>query len=67
MHHSERGSRCNSEPFQRLMAEHGIPCSMSRSGNVWDSAAMVSFFFSLKTERTAGKTYRTRGRFQWAK
>ena len=29
-------------------------------GNVWDNAAMESFFSSLKTERTARKTYRTR-------
>ena len=33
---------------------------MSRSGNVWDNAAMESFFSSLKTERTAHKVYRTR-------
>ena len=33
---------------------------MSRSGNVWDNAAMESFFSSLKTERTARKTYWTR-------
>ena len=33
---------------------------MSRSGNVWDNAAMESFFSSLKTERTGNKTYRTR-------
>ena len=32
----------------------------SRSGNVWDNAAMESFFSSLKTERTARKLYRTR-------
>jgi putative transposase len=32
----------------------------SRSGNVWDNAAMESFFSSLKTERAARKTYRTR-------
>lgn len=37
------------------MADHGITCSMSRSGNVWDNAAMESFFSSLKTERTARK------------
>ena len=49
-----------SEQFQKLMADHGIVCSMSRSGNVWDNAAMESFFSSLKTERTARKTYRTR-------
>jgi putative transposase len=26
-----------------------VVCSMSRSGNVWDNAAMESFFSSLKT------------------
>jgi putative transposase len=35
------------------MAEHGITCSMSGSGNVWGNAAMESFFSALKTERTA--------------
>jgi putative transposase len=33
---------------------------MSRSGNVWDNAAMESFDLSLKTERLARKIYRTR-------
>ena len=42
------------------MADHCNTCSMSRSGNVWDNAAMESFFSSLKTERTERKTYRTR-------
>jgi putative transposase len=49
-----------SEHFQRLMADHRVVCSMSRAGNVWDNAAMESFFSSLKTERVASKTYRTR-------
>jgi len=60
MHHSDRGSQYTSEQCQRLMAEHGIECSLSRSGNVWDNAAMESFFSTLKTERTAGKVYRSR-------
>ena len=60
LHHSDQGSQYTSEPFQRLMADHGITCSMSRSGNVWDNAAMESFFSSLKTERIKRKTYRTR-------
>ena len=60
LHHSDRGSQYTSEQFQKLMADHGVVCSMSRSGNVWDNAAMESFFSSLKTERTARKTYRTR-------
>ena len=42
------------------MTDNGATCSMSRSGNVWDNAAMESFFSSLKTERIARKTYRTR-------
>jgi putative transposase len=60
LHHSDRGSQYTSEPFQRLAADHGITCSMSRSGNCWDNAAMESFFSSLKTERTARKIYRSR-------
>jgi len=60
LHHSDRGSQYTSEPFQRLLADHGVTCSMSRAGNVWDNAAMESFFSSLKTERTARTTYRTR-------
>jgi putative transposase len=42
------------------MVDHGVVCSMSRSGNVWDNAAMESFFSSLKTERTARRVYRSR-------
>ena len=38
------------------MTDHGVV----RSGNVWDNAAMESFFSSLKTERTARKLYSTR-------
>ena len=60
LHHSDRGSQYTSEPFQRLMADNGVDCSMSRSGNVWDNAAMESFFSSLKTERIGRKVYRTR-------
>ena len=59
LHHSDRGSQYTSEQFQRLMADHSIVCSMSRSGNAWD-AATESFFSSLKTERTARKLHRTR-------
>ncbi|WP_245259587.1 IS3 family transposase [Methylobacterium sp. 10] len=60
LHHSDQGSQYTREAFQRLMTENGVTCSMSRSGNVWDTAAMESFFSSLKTERTARRTYRTR-------
>jgi putative transposase len=49
-----------SQHFQELLAENGVTCSMSRSGNVWDNAAMESFFSSLKTERIRGQLYWTR-------
>ena len=42
------------------MEDNGATCSMSRSGNVWDNAAMESFVSSSKTERTARKVYRSR-------
>ena len=60
LHHSDRGSQYASEQFQKLMADNGVDCSMSRSGNVWDNAAMESFFSSLKTERIASNVYRSR-------
>jgi putative transposase len=60
LHHSDQGSQYTSEAFRLLLEDNGVTCSMSRSGNVWDNAAMESFFSSLKMERTARKTYRTR-------
>lgn len=33
---------------------------MSRAGNVWDNAAVESFFSWMKTERVSRKIYRTR-------
>jgi len=57
LHHSDQGSQYTSETFQRLMADNGINCSMSRSGNCGDNAAAESFFSSLKMERVR----RTRG------
>jgi putative transposase len=44
LHHSDQGSQYTSQHFQELLAENGVTCSMSRSGNVWDKAAMESLF-----------------------
>lgn len=60
LHHSDRGSQYTSGHFQQLLKDHGITCSMSRAGEVWDNSAMESFFSSMKTERIARKVYRTR-------
>jgi putative transposase len=60
LHHSDQGSQYASEQFQRLLADQGITCSMSRAGDVWDNSAMESFFSSLKIERVNRRVYATR-------
>lgn len=61
LHHSDQGSQYSAEDFQRLLAHHGIVCSMSRKGDCWDNAAVESFFSSLKQERLYRRPrYRTR-------
>jgi putative transposase len=50
LHHSDQDAQYTGEGFQRVLAEHGIRCSMSRRGNVYDNAAMESWFSSLKSE-----------------
>jgi putative transposase len=60
LHHSDQGSQYTSDDFQRLLGDQGITCSMSRKGDVWDNAAMESFFSSLKQERVSRRRYRTR-------
>jgi transposase InsO family protein len=58
--HSDRGSQYASEHYQRLLAKHGITCSMSRRGDCWDNAPMESFFASLKKELVHDEDYQTR-------
>lgn len=43
LHHPDQASKYTSEKFKRLMTDKGVTCSISRSGNVWDDAAMESF------------------------
>ena len=57
--HSDRGSQYASEHYQRLLAQHGIVCSMSRAGNCYDNAPMESFFASLKKELVHHENYPT--------
>jgi putative transposase len=59
--HSDRGSQYASEHYQRLLAKHGITCSMSRRADCWDNAPMESFFASLKKELVHGAAFATRG------
>ena len=58
--HSDRGSQYASEHYQRLLARHGIVCSMSRRADCWDNAPMESFFASLKKELVHDADFATR-------
>ena len=58
--HSDRGRQYASEHYQRLLARHGITCSMSRRADCWDNAPMESFFASLKKELVHGADFATR-------
>ena len=58
--HSDRGSQYASEHYRRILAGHGITCSMSRRANCWDNAPMESFFASLKKELVHDEDYPTR-------
>jgi putative transposase len=51
LHHSDRGSQYASGDYQRLLAQHGIVCSMSRQGDCWDNAVAESFFATLAEGR----------------
>ena len=50
----------SSEDFRRQLKALGVTCSMSRSGDVWDTSVMESFFSTLKIERVHRKRYATR-------
>jgi transposase InsO family protein len=58
--HSDRGSQYASDHYQRLLARHGITCSMSRRADCWDNAPMESFFASLKKELVHDAGFATR-------
>ncbi len=70
LHHSDRGIQYAAGDYQRLLAQHGIACSMSRKGNCWDNAVVESFFHTLKVELVHHRRYLTRDEarqdiFEW--
>ena len=60
LHHSGRGSQYAAHAYRRLLAGHGMRCSMSRKADCWDNAPMESFFGSIKTELDDASGYQTR-------
>lgn len=70
MHHSDRGSQYASGAFQQMLSAHGMVCSMSRRGEVYDNAVMESFYATLKRELVHEARYATRDEarkaiFEW--
>lgn len=60
IHHSDQGHQYASRRYRQLLQAKGIRQSMSRKANCYDNAHMESFWATLKTEATAGKTFATR-------
>ena len=46
--------------YQRVLAQHGIVCSMSGRGDCWDNAVAESFFATLKVELVHNAAWTTR-------
>lgn len=62
IYHSDRGSQYASDASQKLLAAHGMLCSMSRKGDCWDNAVAESFFGTLKDELIYRDVWPTRVR-----
>ena len=59
LHHSDRGVQYACGDYRRLLQDHGVQRSMSRSGNCYDNAVMESFFKTLKAELVHHEHYTT--------
>jgi len=58
--HSDRGSQYCSHEYQRLLANNGFICSMSKKGDCYDNASMESWNHSFKVEAVHGEKFQTR-------
>jgi putative transposase len=60
LHHSDRGVQYACGDYQQLLQANDLVCSMSRTGNCYDNAAMESFWSTLKRERVHRHQYAIR-------
>ena len=60
LHHSDQGSQYTAHGFREQLRRHHAVESNSRTGNVWDNAAMESFFSTLEMELLRQMRFRTR-------
>ena len=57
--HSDRGTQFTSDAFQKQLADNKFVQRLSRKGDCWHTAAMESFFGTLKQELVYRVTYET--------
>lgn len=60
LHHSDRGVQYACKAYRDMLDAYGCVCSMSRTGNCYDNAAMESFWSTLKRELVYHEQYTTR-------
>jgi len=60
LNHSDRGCQYASAAYRSSLAEHGCIASMSRRGNCYDNATMMSFWSTLKLELLYRRRFATR-------
>lgn len=60
LHHSDRGVQYACDRYQQRLEQEDLVCSMSRTGNCYDNAAMESFWATLKTELVYHEKFETR-------
>lgn len=58
--HSDRGSQYCSREYRHLLNQHTLLCSMSKTGDCYDNAAMESWNHRLKVEAIHGERFVTR-------
>lgn len=59
IHHSDQGVQYASNEYTKILQDHGIRISMSRTGNPYDNAYVESFFKTLKVEEVYMNEYET--------
>jgi transposase InsO family protein len=59
LHHSDRGVQYTCGDYRAALAAAGVTCSMSRTADCYDNAAMESFWATLKRELVDGADYAT--------
>lgn len=57
--HSDRGCQYTSSAFRKLLLQHGVTQSFSRTKNPYDNSVMEAFFSSLKQEEIYRTSYRS--------